>query len=198
MEYNDYELVYLAQERNEDAIELLYQKYYKLINNSAKKAFNYLNKSGLELEDVILEAKIGFEEAILGYNQDDSTIFFSFAKLCIDRQLKSLLLKYSGNKHKFLNEALTLDWDVNEDGMGLYNVLGDNNTPESKFFNKANVSEICDAIRNSLTNLEKYVFDLKLTGFSYSEISDILCVENKNIYNAITRVRNKVNKIINK
>ena len=36
---NDYELVYLAQEQNEEALEYLYQKYDKLIKGLIFKRF---------------------------------------------------------------------------------------------------------------------------------------------------------------
>ena len=44
--------------------------------------YNLLKNKGLELNDVIQEATIGFEEAIMGYNQDDNALFYTFAN-CI-------------------------------------------------------------------------------------------------------------------
>ena len=42
MEKNDYELVYLAQEGNEDAINLLYKKYKPIIVKKSKNAIIFL------------------------------------------------------------------------------------------------------------------------------------------------------------
>ena len=64
MEYNDYELVSLAQENNEEAINILHKKYKDIINTKSKKIYSYLKNTGIELSDVIQEATIGFEEAI--------------------------------------------------------------------------------------------------------------------------------------
>lgn len=195
MKYNDYELVSLAQENNEYAINILHEKYKDLIIAKSKKVYYYLKNRGLELSDVIQEAMIGFEEAIRGYNQDDKAIFYTFAMICIDRQLKSLVIKQNRDKYRFLNEAITLDND--EEG-NLYNVLSDEITPETELFSKEEAKNIYNELKQSLTEFEDVVFELKLQGFSYSEISEVLELENKDIYNAVTRIRNKANKIINK
>ena len=195
MKYNDYELVSLAQEKNEEAINILHEKYKDLIYSRAKKVFYCLKNKGLELADVIQEAMIGFEEAINGYNQDDKALFYTFAMVCVDRQLKTLVLKHNRDKYKILNEAITLDSD---DENSLYNLLSDDITPESEFFSKEEANNIYLKLKDSLTEFEELVFDLKVQGCSYDEISDILAIDSKDIYNAVTRIRNKAYKIINK
>ena len=195
MKYNDYELVSLAQEKNEEAINILYEKYKDLIYSRAKKVFYCLKNKGLELSDVIQEAMIGFEEAINGYNQDDKALFYTFALVCVDRQLKTLVLKHNRDKYKILNEAITLDSD---DENSLYNLLSDDITPETEFFSKEEANNIYLKLKDSLTEFEELVFDLKVQGCSYDEISDILAIDSKDIYNAVTRIRNKAYKIINK
>lgn len=195
MKYNDYELVSLAQENDEYAINLLHEKYRDIIYNKSKKVYSYLNKNGLELSDVIQEALIGFEEAIKGYNQDDKAIFFTFANICIDRQLKTFLLKQSRNKHKILNDAVAIEYD--EDN-SLYNVLSDDVTPETELFGKEGASELYNNIKNVLTDFEDNVFELKIRGFSYKEIASVLDIDNKDVYNAIGRIKIKINKILEK
>ena len=195
MEYNDYELVSLAQENNEFAINILHDKYKDLIHNKAKKVYYCLKNKGLELSDVVQEAMIGFEEAINGYNQDDKALFYTFAMLCVDRQLKSLIVKHNRDKHKILNEAITLD---NDDDNTLYNFLSDDVTPESEFFSKEEANDIYLKLKDSLTDFEEVVFELKVQGCSYSEITDVLDVDSKDVYNAVSRIRNKASKIIEK
>lgn len=195
MKYNDYELVSLAQEKNEEAINILHEKYKDLIYSRAKKVFYCLKNKGLELSDVIQEAMIGFEEAINGYNQDDKALFYTFALVCVDRQLKTLVLKHNRDKYKILNEAITLDSD---DENSLYNLLSDDITPETEFFSKEEANNIYLKLKDSLTEFEELVFDLKVQGCSYDEISDVLAIDSKDIYNAVTRIRNKAYKIINK
>lgn len=195
MEYNDYELVSMAQEHNELAINVLHEKYNKIIYNKSRKVYNLLKDKGLELSDVIQEAMIGFEEAIMGYNQDDSAIFYTFACLCIDRQLKTLIVKQGRDKHKILNEAITLEC---EDDLNLYNVVSDDVTPETELINKEEENSLHDKIVDILTELECSVFELKIKGFNSKEISDVMNIEIKDVYNAVDRIKNKINKILDK
>jgi len=195
MEYNDYELVYLAQENNEYATKILHEKYKIFIYNKAKKVFNILKGKGLELDDILQEANIGFDKAIMGYNQDDKALFYTFVNVCIDRQLKTFILKQCRDKHKILNDAVTLDAD---EDMDFYNFISDNITPESELFNLENTSKLYNDIKELLNDLEEIVFDLKIQGFSYKEISDILDIEIKDIYNSVERIKIKINKVLNK
>lgn len=197
MEYNDYELVCMAQENNEDAINVLHEKYRNIIISKSKKIYGFLSKKGLELSDVIQEATIGFEEAIAGYNQDDKALFYTFANMCIDRQLKSLIIKHGRDKYRILNEAVALDLEDDEN-VNMYNFISDEVTPESELFEKEGAAELYNSIKSLLTEMEAMVFDLKIRGFGYKEISDILDMDIKDIYNAVDRIKNKINKIFDK
>ena len=101
MEYNDFELVSLAQENNEEAIEILYKKYNDLIQRKAKRALRILKRNGIELSDISQEALIGFDEAIRKFNQNDDTIFSTFAIICIDGRIKTFILKQNRGKYRF-------------------------------------------------------------------------------------------------
>lgn len=197
MEYNDYELVSMAQENNEYAINFLHEKYKMLIVNKSRKVYGFLHKMGLELSDVIQEATIGFEEAIMAFNQDDNALFYTFASICIDRQLKSLIVKHTRDKHKILNDAVTLDFDE-DDSVNLYNFLSDYVTPESELIDKERTYNLYNDIKETLTDFEDNVFELKIQGFGYKEISDVLDIDIKDIYNAVGRIKNKINRILNK
>ena len=64
MQYNDYELVSLAKEGNEDAINLLYQKYKPIVVGKSKDAILIASHHGIEINDIMQEGYIGLEEAI--------------------------------------------------------------------------------------------------------------------------------------
>ena len=105
MEYNDYEVVSLAQEGNEDAISLLYQKYKPIIIKKSKNAIMYAPHHGIEISDIMQEAYIGLDEAIKNFSQDDSATFYTFAMVCIERKIFNYLKKVTRSKNKILNEA---------------------------------------------------------------------------------------------
>lgn len=194
MEYNDFELVSLAQENNEEAIEILYKKYNDLIQRKAKRVLRILKGSGIELSDIIQEALIGFDEAIRKFNQNDDTIFSTFAIICIDGRIKTFILKQNRGKYRFLNEAV--NFENRDSECNLLDLLSDNVTPESLLFNDVSESEIYIKIKNGLTGFEDVVFELKIQGYEYKEIANILDIDSKDIYNAINRIRIKTKKIL--
>jgi len=197
MEYNDYELVALAQESNEEAINILCEKYKPLIEKKAREVYRNSFNKGIELDDIIQEALIGFEEAINNFDQDNSALFYTFVNLCVDRQLNTLIVRINRDKHKLLNEAVSIDIDKDGDVRDLLNtVTVDNNSPEKRMIKEEEETELINKIKNSLTDFEEEVFDLKLQGFSYKEISNILDKDSKAIDNAIQRIKSKMKNII--
>ena len=94
-DYNDYELVYLAQEQNEDALNIIYKKYEPIVYKKCRKYLNFLK--GVELCDLIQECNIILLNAIKTYNQDNTTTFYTFITICIDRHLVNLYRKNLNN-----------------------------------------------------------------------------------------------------
>ncbi|MCI6266107.1 MAG: sigma-70 family RNA polymerase sigma factor [Erysipelotrichaceae bacterium] len=193
-DWNDYELISLAQEHNEDAVNILHEKYQPLINKKSRKFFKYLQNKGVELSDLIQECTIGFEEAIQNFNSSDDVSFYTFANVCMDRQLMSELTRQNRDKYKFLNEAVPLE-TINEDNdtSNLIDFIQDNtNNPELGLLFDEEFKELYAKISKQLTELEECVFKLKLQAFSYKEIADILDKDEKSIDNAIQRIKTKI------
>ena len=86
-DYNDYELVSLAQELNEDAIDIIYKKYKPIIYKKALKYNKILKEKGLELNDIIQECYLILDYAIKNFNQDKDNIFYTYLNTCLDRNL---------------------------------------------------------------------------------------------------------------
>ena len=107
--YNDYELISLAREGNETAIDLIYQKYRPIIITKSKDAIVSASYHGIEISDIMQEGFIGLEEAINGFSEQDNTSFYTFAILCINRQIINYLRKNNTSKDRILNEAVTID-----------------------------------------------------------------------------------------
>ena len=109
MEYNDYELVSLAKEGNEDAINIIYQKYKPIIVKKSQNMIIRASHHGIEISDIMQEGYIGLEEAIMNFNEKDEASFYTFAMLCINRQIINYLRKTTGGKDKILNDAVAID-----------------------------------------------------------------------------------------
>ena len=189
MNHNDYELVFLAQDGNEDAINLIYQKYKPIIVKKSKNAIVLVSHHGIDINDIMQEGFIGLDEAIKCYSQDTKATFYTFAMLCIDRQIANYIKKMGNGKDKILNNAIT----INET---LEKTMSDGTNIEDYFIGKDSNDEKAKMIRKILTNFEKKVFDLRLKGYSFEEISKKLNKDTKSIYNTLWRIKEKFKKSI--
>ena len=191
-ELNDNELVSLANENNEEALKILYEKYKPLINKKCNKYYKYISNKGIEISDLIQECLVGFEESIHNFNPLDNVTFYTFTNVCIDRQISTELKKLNRDKYRPLNEAIpleTLDTD---------NDIKDNtDNPELGLLREVEYQELYNKIAENLTDLEECVFSLRLQNFNYKEIADILDKDIKSIDNAIQRIRTKIKEIYN-
>ena len=132
------------------------------------------------------------------FNPNNKTLFYTFVNVCIDRQLKGILLKNNRDKYRVLNEAVSLD-AVNKEGEEV-NILDtyieQTSNPEYNMLLEEDKNELERLIKNQLTASEELVFDLKMQGFSYQEIEAITGKDNKTIYNTAQRVKSKIIKIL--
>ena len=194
---NDYEVLSMVAD-NEDATELLFKKYKPLIIGLAKKTYGMTQNTGFDLNDLIQEGMIGFSTAINTFDENKDTTFFTYAKTCVERRLISLVKSASRFKHQILNESYSVE-DLASDNKSLENLLEDSTSnPESQLIDDENTKELIKNIQKTLTNLESAVFELKISGFTYKEIAEILDKDSKSIDNAISRIKIKVQKYLNK
>ena len=189
-EYNDYELVALAREGNEEAINLIYQKYKPIIVTKSKDAIVTASHHGIEISDIMQEGYIGLEEAINGFSENDNASFYTFAILCINRQIINFLRKSTRERDKILNEAVTIDEYVEKN-------LKDEYDTENSLIYHENEERIFCKIEKNLTKFEKNVFKLKMDGYNFEEIAKIIDKDIKSIYNTFQRIKNKIKKILN-
>ena len=199
MEYedNDYELLYLISEDNEEAKELFYKKYKPTIEVKAKKYYPMVKTSGIELNDLIQEGMIGLSKAINDYQEQKNIKFVTFASTCIERQLLSFVRGVTRDKHKLLNSSLSIDTTTNSTGRPLKDVVSDNkNTnPENLFIENEIATELDNEISKKLSNQEREVFLLRMKGFSYKEIAVLLNITPKSVERTIARAKNKIENI---
>ena len=189
MEYNDYELVLLAQEGNEDASNLIYQKYKPIVVKKSKNAIIYATHHGIEISDIMQEGYIGLEEAIKSFLPgDNKATFYTFANLCIDRKIVNYLRKSTKGKEKVLNNAIAIDENMEK-------VIKDNTDIEKAFLLRDYEEKIIEKIRKELTEFELKVFELKIRGYDFLEIANSLNKDVKSIYNTFHRIKIKIKKV---
>ncbi len=187
---SDEQLVFLAKNLDEDAINLLFGRYKNLVNAIARSYFLI----GGDIEDIVQEGMIGLYKAIRSYTPDKKASFKTFANVCIRHQIQNQVKKASSEKNKILSTALPILEDLGDEEHEKGKILLISNlpTPDDKLIAQENAKELNKTIKENLSSLERRILTLYLRGFSYNEISNLGQVNKKTIDNALTRIKNKL------
>lgn len=190
-DFNDYELVSYIAEGNEEANNILIKKYEPLITTIASKMLPFCRNNGLDINDLVQEGMIGLNHAIDRYQEQGDTLFYTYAKKCIERKIISVVVGSRRNKNKVLNESISYDDDENS----LIKVLKDSSpNPEEILLDMEYQEDFLVEMKNKLTDFESQVFELLVSGFKYREIATLLEKDEKSIDNAIQRIKGKLKK----
>ena len=190
-EMNDYELISYINEHNEEANNILIAKYEPLIKKIAAKMIKYCSGSGLEINDLVQEGRIGLNHAVSFFNEQKNITFYTYAKTCIERKMISTVIATKRQKNRILNESVS--YDVDSEDSNFERVLKDETSNPEKIIMDLVVREkLIERIKMCLTDFEIEAFDLLISGFTYREIAGILNKDDKQIDNAIQRIKMKV------
>lgn len=176
----------------------LLEKYKKLVKNKAKSMYIL----GADSEDLIQEGMIGLFKAIRNYDFGRDASFYTFAELCISRQMYSAIRASKSQKQMSLNTYISLNtMPFDSDGpenMTLADVMssGESGDPEELFLDKERVEYLERKIEEELSDFEKQVLDLYLTGMSYSQIAKVLGRDDKSTDNALQRLKAKIRRLL--
>ncbi len=195
---NDYELLYLVSENNEEANEMFYKKYKPIIEIKANKMYPSIKNKGYELNDLIQEGMIGLSQALKDYKEQKNVTFYTFANLCINRQMLTFIRNINRQKHKILNDSISIDSSYDKTGNPLMNsIFSDKvSNPEEDFVNLETSEELLNKIYKELTNKQIEVFDLRMQGFNQIEIASLLNTTRKSVESSLSRIRIKIRNII--
>ena len=195
-EYPDNELLYLVSEKNEDAINLLYEKYKYIVDITVNKYIRSAYALNVDMDELYQEAYVGYADAIKSYNDDKKMQLRSFISLCVERRLQNFIRRNNTSKIKVLKEAYSFDNEIGDD-LTLADIVGDNrNNPEVIKEEKESLKKLRESIDAVLNSSEKEVFKLLLNDFSYEDIAAILGINLKKVYNIVYRIRAKIKDLI--
>lgn len=192
----DEELIKLYRDGNEDAIDIIFERYKYLVRKKAKAMYI----AGGDNDDLIQEGMIGLYKAVRDYNEDRQASFATFAGMCINRHMMSAVTASNRKKNIPLNSYVSFDAPADGDeqsGTKLVEVLKPDNeqNPEYMFIDREHTRFLEDKIISALSVYEKKVLDMYLEGKDYIEIAKELNKQPKSVDNAIQRIRIKVARI---
>ncbi len=196
-EYPDNEVVNMVCD-NEEATDLLYEKYKYIIDILLSKYRAVLKYHNLDVLEVRQDAIIAFMDAINNYNQEKNASLPTFITICVNRKIQNVIRKSSTIKETVLRESFSLDYTYgdDEDTTLADIIIEENSNPELKVINKENYNILVSKIDESLSPFEKEVFDLMINNFQTEEISELLNEPVKKIYNTTHRIRDKIKKLL--
>lgn len=198
---SDEELLSRFRAGEQDIIDYIMEKYKNLVRKNAKAMYLL----GGDSEDLIQEGMIGLFKAVRDYRMDKETSFYSFADLCISRQMYSAVTADRRMKHMPLNTYISLYAKQENDIYGdnaaelieqLHSLYIDN--PETLVISQENANILQEKLENNLSKFEQEVIVLYLAGNNYTQIAKLMDRTPKSIDNALQRIRTKMTHILNK
>ena len=198
---SDEELIVRLRDGESAITDYIMDKYKNLVRSKAKSMYILC----ADREDLIQEGMIGLFKAVRDYDTGRDASFFTFADLCVSRQMYTAVQAAGRQKHAPLNTYISLYANASEnDGTekGEEWELIDSlisqavRNPEELLIDKENVEHLERAMEKELSAFEKQVLDLYLTGMKYSQIAKVLGRDDKSTDNALQRMKAKLKKAI--
>ncbi len=190
---SDEEILALARQKEEAAMEYLLTKYNPLVKKEARTMYLL----GGENEDLIQEGMIGLFKAIQDYNPDKNVQFPTFARICIDRKIYSAVTASNRKKHDALNNAVSIERQ--KEGLKgehycleEYLIANLESNPENCIIAEESRKELEHLLSGCLSSMEYQVIGYYREGMSYTEIAARMKKSPKTIDNAIQRARAKI------
>lgn len=193
----DNELITGIRDGENYLVDVLMNRYKDMVKIKSNSMFIL----GAEPQDLIQEGMIGLVKAMQDYDIGRDASFSTFAQLCVNRQLYKAISASQRQKHIPLNSYISVfgnDIDKDDEDAKLIEKLpsGQNSNPEEMVIDRENVEILEKKMEEILSEKEKQVLDLAITGMGYVEIAKVLGMEEKAADNALQRARGKIRKLI--
>ncbi len=176
--WNDEEILTKIQAGEKEALDYLMNRYKTLVYSKTKTLYLI----GADKEDLVQEGMIGLYKAILNFKKERGVTFYSFAELCISRQMYSAIKRSNTKKNQPLNDYLSMDT--------LTSAI--NPSPEETFIDKETIARMKQQLSTLLSPLEQQVLQLYLKEMNYIQIAKVLRKKPKTVDNALQRIKRKL------
>lgn len=193
----DEELIERLRDGEEQIMEYLMDKYKNLVRSKAKSMYIL----GGDTQDLIQEGMIGLFKAVRDYDSGRDASFYTFAQLCVSRNIYSAVQKSGRKKHAPLNFYTSIyasEGGKEDMGVSEYHSAvelmadGEVSNPEEILIGQENMEQLQKYIEEELSAFEIQVLELHITGMGYVEIAKVLGRDEKSTDNALQRIRTKL------
>ena len=164
---NDYELLYMVSEHDEEIFNILVQKYKPLIYKIVKEYANFFKRFGYELEDLMQLGYITLYNVSHKYNVLNHSLFYSYLKKALKNMIITNIRINTSSKKEVLNQAFSYDTKVPNTNVSYIEILADDN---EKIIRESDLILFKNSMPATLSN----IFELFYNGYSKDEISILL------------------------
>lgn len=179
---SDSELIMLYRENNEEATDILNQKYSIVTKKIINKYYPQLKKLNVNFYELISSCHELVNEALDTYNPLSKASLNTYISLIIDRKIKKTIINAVRYNKKNM-ELSNIDFD---------NATDNSLDPLETFCAKESQKNLNEIILNKLNNNELAIFSLLLDGLSYKDIAFTLMQSYKQIYKKVQNIRKKL------
>ena len=195
---NDYELLYLVGENNEEVYNSIYAKYKPLIHRMAKTLCENYKSALVEYDDLFQEGMYGLNNAIKSFNGKSGSLFYTLAKLCIRREMNGYVAKMLRGKNMILSSAVSFDTPISKNGFVVEDTLYSHDDSVELQFESIEMEKYILDLKYELKDEYMPVYELKLNGFSNAAIATLLDLRYKDVDNYLRSIKKTLRrKIIN-
>ena len=190
------ELVLMARNNNEEAIETLFKFFKPKVTAISREYFLV----GADHDDLIQEGMIGLYKAIGVYDSEKNNNFGAFASLCIHRQLQNAVKNANRKKNGPLNTYIPIKYfdgsSLTEEESKLKLVIVDDNSNiEDNYINHELTTIMMSKIKEMLPKDHYQILKLFLRGDSYSSIAEHMNISTKKVDNTLQSIKKKLKDI---
>jgi len=190
-DFSDDELIMMLRNGDESVMDYIMDKYKKTVRNKAKALY----LMGGDEDDLIQEGMIGLFKAVVDYKPERDASFYTFANLCISRQMYTAIESSRRKKHQPLNFYVSFyegEAEGEHSSLDESDLSSEEANPESLFIAKENDLQIRENIARILSPMENEVMNYFMDGLDYKEIAVKMGRTPKSVDNAIQRIKNKI------
>ncbi len=192
---NDYELLYYIYQQDEEALEMLMERYRRsvyFISKAILDRTDYKLERSDEMDDIIQLGYLELYQSIYAYRDDLNCSFAIYSQKCIEMGVRKYIRGKRGRQNYEDARALRLDEKVMDEG-AVYRIDRMSNTRHEfeghKILNWYHEETLLKYLQDVLKESEFQIIKLKIEGYTQKEIALLLCVNTKRVHYVMKKTR---------
>lgn len=189
---SDFESLYMIRKGCNDSLMNLMNRFDSLFWKTSFQQYYLSRPEGIEIEDLLQEARLGFLEAIYTFQERKKVGLAHYIKVCVESRVKTRIRKCSSMAYRLIDTNFSLDMFISEDqSLALIDVVQD----KYRFRNPQYVAlleesrQVLQLVLNDLKPIEQEVYEMWAEGYTYREIANKLEIGEKQVDNTIQKIK---------